>query len=471
MKINIIGLGEKNEDLSFRAYKKLKECSKVFVRSDKLLCAQFLKEEKIDFSSFDYIYEKAEDFDELNLNLAQELLAQSKEGEVCFLVDGSGTFDLSLKHLKGCDVEIFPACGKGSSCHGKFGEGQSISEISSYEFVERVNIGGILSSSLYIFDVDSEEIAREVKLSLNKIIDDEHSIIFAAKDGFKEMPLYMLDWEKNFDENTGVFIKFKPFEKKTVFTFTDLLDIMTRLRGDNGCPWDRAQTHMSIRQNLIEEAYELAEAIDLNDTNKIVEESGDVMLQAVLHSAIGFDMGEYDMEEVVSTLCRKLIDRHSYIFGLEKATTASEAIGLWDKNKLKEKGQDILKSIMDVPKTFPALLYAQKISKRAGKVGFDFCGFEDASIKVKEELQEVINAKNGDGDLFEECGDLLFASLNLVRVLGFDGELALTRASEKFVNRFKEMEQIAFSEGKKLEELSSEQYEEIYQQAKLNLKK
>lgn len=250
------------------------------------------------------------------------------------------------------------------------------------------------------------------------------------------------------------------------FDFSDLEQIMHRLRADDGCEWDRAQTHESIRINLIEEAYELVEAIDLKDAGMMLEECGDILMQAVFHAEIAQKNGEFNYTDMVSGLCRKLIDRHTHIFGENHANTADEALVFWELAKKKEKKYKSASDQMNrVPKNLPSLLYAEKIQKYAKKAGFDWDDVSGAYDKVVEETQELKNATN-EQNRIEEAGDLLFAVVNVLRFYHIDPEMALHEANNKFYKRFCKVEEIIKSQDKDMKECSLEELDAVWNEVK-----
>ncbi len=249
------------------------------------------------------------------------------------------------------------------------------------------------------------------------------------------------------------------------FGFADFVQIMRRLRADDGCEWDRAQTHESIRINLIEEAYELVEAIDLANAEMMREECGDVLMQAVFHTLIAEKNGEFDSYDMLTELCRKLIDRHTHIFGANHANNPDEALAFWNEAKKKEKKYKSTADAMDrVPKNLPALLYAEKVQKLAKKSGFDWDSAAGAEDKLAEELKEL---RAADGDhTFEEAGDLLFAAVNVLRFYHVEPEMALREASAKFMRRFEGVERMVAKTGKPMTDFTLEQLDALWNKVK-----
>ncbi len=236
------------------------------------------------------------------------------------------------------------------------------------------------------------------------------------------------------------------FTKKENFSFNDLVEIMKYLRAPNGCPWDRVQTHESIRSNFIEETYEVIEAIDNKDSELLKEELGDVLLQVVFHSEMSAEEGEFDINDVINGVCRKLVDRHPHVFGDVKADNSEEALRSWDNVKMAKKSQKKQSEAMDsVSKALPSLMRAEKIQKKAAKVGFDWDSVDGALDKITEETDELKEAiSKSDSDLqAEELGDLLFSVVNVSRFIKVDSEKALYDACDKFTDRFKKLELLA----------------------------
>lgn len=224
----------------------------------------------------------------------------------------------------------------------------------------------------------------------------------------------------------------------------NLLKIMELLRSPGGCPWDRAQTHQSIRANLLEEAYEAADAIDHMDMANLKEELGDVLLQVVFHARIAQESGAFTFDDVVDGVCRKLVYRHPHVFGTVDARDGSEALDVWDAQKRAEKGQRTAGDALDgVARALPALTRAAKLQNKAAKAGFDWEEVSPALDKLSEELEELRTAVEEDSNVEEELGDLLFAAVKVGRFAGADGEQALQRACEKFIRRFRRVEELA----------------------------
>jgi tetrapyrrole methylase family protein/MazG family protein len=253
-----------------------------------------------------------------------------------------------------------------------------------------------------------------------------------------------------------------------------LLKIMEKLRSPEGCPWDREQTHKTLKRYLIEEAYEVLEAIDSGDPELLGEELGDVLLQVVFHAQIAKELGAFTMDDVIDSICEKLIRRHPHVFADTEVESVGEVMRNWDAIKKMEKHGRERTSILDgVPKEFPALMRAEKIQKKAAKVGFELDDIHGAFGKVGEELEDLRTALDSeDGEkIKDEFGDVLFALVNVARYAKVDPELALQDATSKFIQRFRFIEEKAQAQGRSLEEMSLAEMDALWDQAKDYLRK
>ena len=254
------------------------------------------------------------------------------------------------------------------------------------------------------------------------------------------------------------------FQYASHYTVEDLRRIMEALRAPDGCPWDRTQTHQSIRTNMLEEAYEAADAIDRGDMDNLKEELGDVLLQVVFHAQMAREAGRFTFDDVVDGVCRKLIFRHPHVFGEQTAGDAEGALSAWDAQKRREKGQRTTADAMDsVARAMPALMRAEKLQGKAAKAGFDWPEIGPALDKVSEELSELRRAVEENTNVEEELGDLLFAAAKAGRFAGVDPEHALQLACDKFIRRFRRVETLA---DKPLDQLDLPALEGLWRRAK-----
>jgi MazG family protein len=245
-----------------------------------------------------------------------------------------------------------------------------------------------------------------------------------------------------------------------------LLDIIAKLRGPGGCPWDQEQTHASLRAGLIEEAYEVAAAIDARDDANLREELGDLLLQVVFHAQIGRDEDRFDFDAVAREVSTKLVRRHPHVFGDDRCADAAEVLRKWDDIKRAEKGADAESVLDGLPKGLPALMRAQKVQKKAAKVGFDWADAAPVFAKVREELAEAEAVLGDPAKLEDEIGDVLFSVVNLARKLKVDAEPALHRATEKFSGRFRAVEALARIRGLVLDGMTLAELDTLWDEVK-----
>ncbi|HZJ91203.1 MAG: nucleoside triphosphate pyrophosphohydrolase [Clostridiaceae bacterium] len=275
--------------------------------------------------------------------------------------------------------------------------------------------------------------------------------------------------------------KDKDFQAKDTYNIEDLLGLLAFLRSEEGCPWDRAQDHASIQENMLEEAYEAVNAIQLQDDAELCEELGDVLMQVVFHAGMAEERGAFDFSDVVTGISKKLISRHTHLFGDDTALTAEEGLDTWTRNKKLERNYEKTSQMLtDVPRSMPALMRAAKLQKRAGKIGFDWPSPVGAREKMLEELTELEQElsrrelaaipsqdKEVERAIQAEAGDLLFALVNFLRLNQIEPESALTASSENFIRRFRSMEEIAAENGIDLDSgLSLEVLDSFWDEAK-----
>lgn len=251
-----------------------------------------------------------------------------------------------------------------------------------------------------------------------------------------------------------------------------LAEIAEKLRSENGCVWDKKQTMMSLRKYAIEEAYEVQDAIESGDNKLIAEELGDLFYQTYAHAQIAKEENLFDIDDVAKGIIEKLIRRHPHVFGDENITDHNEVSIRWEKIKKEEKGKD--QSILDgVPKHLPALLKAHRVQEKTSRIGFDWSKITDVEEKLDEEIIEFKNAitNNEKENLFEEFGDILFTMVNISRFLNIDPEEALQASTKKFMNRFKHVEKKSHELDKELKDMSLQEMDSLWNEAKIFLKK
>ncbi len=259
------------------------------------------------------------------------------------------------------------------------------------------------------------------------------------------------------------------FERKESYNINDLVEIIRLLRAPGGCPWDAEQTHESIKKDLIEETYEVIEAINKKDDVLLCEELGDLLMQVVFHSRIEEENNVFDFNNVCDGICKKMIERHPHVFGETKVDGVDDVLTNWDDIKRKTKGQKTTtQSMLSVPRELPALMRATKLQKKAAKVGFDWSDVSGALDKLQEEIDELRQAVENDDseNMTEELGDVLFSAVNVSRFIKSDAEEALTAASDKFLARFTTVENLAQERGIDMKSSTLEELDKLWDEAK-----
>ena len=470
--ITVIGLGVDVGDLTEKGKRKIEEAKQngypVLVRTAYTKSYGSVLGTGVEHRTLDDVYARSRSFSTLAKNLAKEV-AGAGENAV-YLVDGSATEDVSVKalckRLRG-KVEIIDGVSKITAILKKANfKDCSYTAVSAYELLAGQTE---LSLPLLVYDMDDRAIASDCKLVLGELYGEETNAVYLCGESRVKCKLYEIDRRKRYDYTSAVAIERVDLLDKTRFSIEDLQEIIVRLRKPDGCPWDRVQTNDSIKMSLIEEAYELVDAIDSGDDDKILEETGDVLLQAVFHAVLKTETGAFTLTDALTGICQNLISRHTHVFGQDHADNEGGALNVWEKNKMTEKHQvTFADSVNDVPKCFPALMRAQKVGKRAGKGGMDFASVDDALCRLREEIDEFITAyRSGDKTQAEkELGDVLFSAVNVGRKAGADCEKALKESVERFARRFTLAESYALQDGREVTTLTEAEWDEYYIRAK-----
>lgn len=478
--LKIMGLGPgAPEALTIGALKELKSGENIYFRTEKHPTVDFLKEEGIKFDTYDHAYDKFDSFDDVYKYIADDLMTKiEKQPDLIYAVPGHPLVaERSVINLiaicdeKGIEYEILPAV----SFVDAMMESLKIDPIEGIKIVDAFDMENHIIDKrvgTIITQVYNPFIASEVKLKLLEGYNDETEIYFVRAAGVKglesirKIPLFELDWQEDIDYLTSVYIPKDLGNKKDFYDFINVIEI---LRGENGCPWDREQTHESIKKAIIEESYEVLDAIENDDVDSLIEELGDVLLQVVFHSIIGKEDGYFDINDVIQGISNKMIHRHPHVFGDAKADTSSEVLVNWDEIKKDEKGiSTVTEEMNSIAKALPSLIRAYKVQNKAKKVGFDWDDVRDAMKKVEEELNEIRDVYNSQNkSIIEgEVGDLLFSCVNVARFLDVDGELALEKTIDKFIRRFSYIEETAIKNNKQLENMTLEEMDELWNNAK-----
>ncbi|SDJ83492.1 bifunctional methyltransferase/pyrophosphohydrolase YabN [Natronincola ferrireducens] len=481
-KLTIVGLGPgAKEHLTLATFKAMKDHKEVYLRTDKHPIVTYLKEEGINYKTFDHVYEEKQDFQEVYEEIAEILIEKAKEEDILYAVPGhpyvaENTVQLLLEGCKreGIPKEVYPAM---SFVDAMF-MALEIDPIDGFKLLDGLQLEKQKpdpSIANIITQVYDPFIASEVKLRLMDYYDDEQEIFVVKNAGIpgiqriERMPLYMLDRLDWIDYLTSLYIPRIDIDQKKYYNVNNLVEIMEILRSKEGCPWDIKQTHDSLKPYLIEESYEVLEAIDEKDDLLLEEELGDLLLQVIFHSQIAKERQAFTMEDVVQGICEKLVFRHPHVFKGVKAETTSEALANWEHQKRQEKQiKSIADSMTMIPKELPALLKAVKVQKKAADVGFDWDQIEDVVNKVKEELLETLQAKEtkDDNKIKEEVGDLLFAVVNLARFLKVNPEDALNATCNKFIYRFRYIEEKAMEAKQDIKKMTLSKMDELWEEAK-----
>lgn len=479
--IKIVGLGPgAKEALTIGTISELEKNKNIFLRTEKHPTVEYLKEKNIKFTTYDDVYETMESFDEVYLNIAEDLINKHKEvGELIYAVPGHplvaerSVFNLvQLCNENNIEYKVIPAV----SFIDAMMESLMIDPIEGLKVIDAFDINNqVLDKRIgtIITQVYNPLIASEVKLKLLEQYNDETEIIYVraagieGQESIRKIPLFELDMQEDIDYLTSIYI---PKDLNNKKDFNDLLNIIEILRGDDGCLWDKEQTHQSLKKALVEESYEVIDAIDQDDDSSLIEELGDVLLQVVFHASIGKEDGYFDIGDVIGGICNKMISRHPHVFGDSSRLKSSEDVIIkWDDLKKKEKGyESITEEMNGITKGLPSLLRAHKVQEKAKKVGFDFQDVNFAIKKLNEEIEEVIDVYNAGNKekIKEEVGDLLFSCVNIARFLKIDEELALNSTIDKFIKRFSYIEEEANKMGIKLTDMKLEEMEKLWQYSK-----
>ena len=481
-KITVVGLGPGGrKDLTLATLQEIKKHDRIYLRTEKHPAVDLLKEEGIQYKTFDKIYEEKEDFGQVYQHIAHSLIAEASKGDILYGVPGhpyvaENTVQILIEDCKKEDIEIkvYPAM----SFIDAMLMALKIDAIDGFKLLDALQLDKQepdTNMANIITQVYDQMIASEVKLKLMDYYNDEQEIMVIRAAGIpgeeriEKIPLYELDRLEWVDHLTSIYIPKIDTQQKKYYNVNNLVEIMEVLRSKEGCPWDIKQTHESIKPNLIEESYEVIEAIDLQDDILLEEELGDLLLQVIFHSQIAKERQVFDINNVTDGICRKLIYRHPHIFGDVRVNNSSEAILTWEEQKREEKGiKSTTDSMKRVPKGLPALMRAEKLQKKAADVGFDWDNFQDVVAKVDEELREVLEAKElkDPEKIKEEAGDLAFAVVNLMRFLKVNPEDALNATCNKFVDRFQYIEDMAKEANRDLKDMTLEEMDVFWEGAK-----
>ncbi|KIL53715.1 hypothetical protein KP77_00580 [Jeotgalibacillus alimentarius] len=478
--ITVIGLGAGDlNQLPLGIYKRLTAAKKLFVRTAEHPVLTELSAEGVVYESFDEIYEAHDQFEAVYQHITDKLVQLAAEEPVLYAVPGHPLVaeqtvqNLLALHKEG---EISVTIEGGQSFLDPLFTAAGFDPVDGFQLLD----GTALESEsikpeqhVIIGQVYDGMTASDVKLELMNKYPDEHlvKVITAAGSKAEEIrtvKLYELDHGMTLSNLTSVYVPPLEHEKDFYGEFSKLREIISILRSPVGCPWDREQTHESLKRYLIEETYEFLEAVDRRDIDDMIDELGDVLLQVMLHAQIGEDDGYFDIRDVIQSVSSKMVRRHPHVFADAKADTADDVNDRWQKIKEEENGGAPSRLLDKAGTGLPALIQAYEIQKKAAKAGFDWDDHADAWDKFEEEWQEFQEeVANGNKEAsLQEFGDVLFALVNVSRFHGIFPEEALVMANQKFISRFQFVEDRVNESGKPFGAFSLGELDEFWKQAK-----
>jgi tetrapyrrole methylase family protein/MazG family protein len=536
-RITIAGLGPGAPgSITLGTWESLKLSSCVLLRTAIHPVVDWLRQEGISFSTFDYVYEEEIDFQKIYRRIAEEVIRAAEKGQVLYAMPGhplvaeeSVRLVIEMAEKNGVDIELLPAV---SFLDALF-IALKLDPGAGLQIIDGVRIDQkppLQDRAAIITQVYSQLVASDIKISLLEIYPPEHPVTVVRGAGIpgeeiiETISLFELDRLSWLDHLTSLYVPEMKNEAKgeffgagqagssefcdskegeaeviqvyegisdttgnvklieelsktesnnigqaCLFPLDPLVEILARLRGERGCPWDREQDHRSLRPYLLEESYEVLEAIGEGNADKICEELGDLLLQIVFHAQIAAENQNFDMNAVVAVISEKMIRRHPHVFGSVSVKNSSEVIVNWEKIKAEERAGEITRGLLaGVSQSLPALMRAAKLQEKAAGAGFDWPDYQGALEKTREEtdeLEAVITAGN-TAEIEDELGDLLFSIVNLARLLGVEPEAALSGTSVKFTRRFAYIEKMAGLTGRNLSSYTLSELDKWWEDAK-----
>lgn len=478
--ITVLGLGAGDlKQLPYGVYDTLRKAKPLFFRTKEHPLIPELEQMGVTYQSFDFVYESYDRFEQVYETIVQKLLeAAKKEGHIYYAVPGhplvaEQTVQLLLKYERKQMISV--EIEGGQSFLDPIFTVLTIDPNDGFQLLDGTNLQSkdiVMTQHVIISQLYDQMVASEVKLTLMEKYPDEYEVTVVTNAGganeqIKRVKLYELDREIKVDNLTALYVP-PVTEKELLYReFSTLKDVIHTLRSPGGCPWDREQTHQTLKKYLIEETYEVIDAIDREDEEHLQEELGDVLLQVMLHAEIGEENGYFNIYDVIETLTEKMIRRHPHVFGNNKVETAEDVATNWEQIKQKERKSET-SLLASIPSSFSPLMRAYELQKQAAKVGFDWKEIAPVWEKVKEELTEFrTETKSGvEEAVKKEFGDVLFALVNLGRFYRIHPEEALHMTNRKFEERFQYMETEAKKRGQSLEQMTLAQMDELWEEAK-----
>jgi tetrapyrrole methylase family protein / MazG family protein len=477
--ITLLGLGPGDPQLlSRQAWQLLQDASEVYLRTRQHPVVAGLPPQ-LQIHSFDDLYDQLSSFDEVYAAIVQKVLALGRRPQgVIYAVPGhpmiaeaTGPEIARLAHQEGLPVRVV----EGMSFLGPVFSALGIDPFPNTVLVDALDIAMAHvpvfppSTPAILAQLWSSAVASDVKLTLMTQYPDEHPVYLIHGAGspqeiVEQVPLYAIDQNHEIGLLTALYVP--PLD--VAASFESFQEIIAHLRAPNGCPWDREQTHKSLRSHLLEETYEVLAALDSENVAGLQEELGDLLLQIVLHAQIAYEDGEFNMSDVLRGIYTKIVHRHPHVFGDSEVNTTQGVLQNWEKLKAEERAANgkAEASLLDgVSLAQPALVQAEQYQKRAARVGFDWPNIQGVIDKLKEEWAEVQAAEDAESRA-SEIGDLIFSVVNLARWHKVDAESALREANLRFHDRFAFIEAAARNQGKDISDLSASQMDELWEGAK-----
>lgn len=469
--IEVIGLGAGELDqLPLGVYRNLTTTKKpIYVRTLDHPVINSLLDEGVNLKSFDYLYEEQTDFESIYKKIVSTLLDLAQTNAIIYAVPGHPMLAEKTVQLLLEQTNVKVTVSGGQSYLDDLFTALKIDPIDGFQFVDATSFHreDISYRQHIIFcQVYDSFIASNLKLTLLEDLPHDYEVtvvdaVGTKKEKIKHIPLEQLDREINVSNLTSVYVPPAP-DHLLHHQFIALRNVIRTLRGPNGCPWDRKQTHESLRKYAIEEVYELIDAIDREDDEAIIEELGDVLLQVMLHSQIGEDHGYFSVEDVIHSTVTKMIHRHPHVFSKDGPQKS------WDQLKREERGNEVEFLLDSIVTCGPSLHVAEKLQQKAAKVGFDWNDVKDVWEKLNEEIDEFLDAVdlNNERDMEEEFGDILFVLANIARFYNITPELALRKANEKFRHRFTQVEQLVKERNLSWDNLTLQELDKLWDEVK-----
>jgi tetrapyrrole methylase family protein / MazG family protein len=479
MTLTIVGLGPGDiDDLSRKAWRVLKQAKTIFLRTSQHGCVDCLPQNGATYKSFDEVYESIEDFPSVYATIVERVMTAAHEGDVVYAVPGDplvgeSTTRQLLIEAKAADIPVEIV--NGISFIEPILPLVGIDAMEGLQILDGLDIAAMHHPPInpdypaLLGQVYSRDVASNVKLTLMNQYPDSFEVVLIHAAGtpdaiVERLPLHEIDHSTHISHMTALYVP----ALGNMSSFERFQEIIAHLRAPEGCPWDCKQTHESLRRYLIEEAYEVLEAIDNGDPKALSEELGDVLLQVVLHTQIAIDDGEFLMADVLRHVNDKMIRRHPHVWGDVSVSNPDQVVTNWDalkKQEQAEKGTTRASVLDGVPKGLPALMQAMEYQSKAAKIGFDWNNVQDVLAILREEIDEVLAAQS-DEDRAKELGDVLFSVVNWARWLKIEPETALRETNAKFYRRFRYIETTLAKQGREVSSTPMDELEGLWQAAK-----